>query len=117
VKKTREILVGRTTLAVTLILLGVGLLVLNVFGCPVIGFGLPRMWPAVVVGFGAELMYKTRWAERAEYLVRVRIDVISVTALVAIIALVNVPLVLRWSRIPIPSIPRLPRMPRPPRMW
>ncbi len=119
-KNVREILVGRITLAVTLILVGVGLLVVNLIGCPVVGFSLPRMWPVIVLGFGAELMYRTRQAERARYPVRVRVDMLSVVVLLVVIASVNIPLVLRWrgfTPIPIPSVPRIPRIPRPPRIW
>ncbi|MFP4200290.1 MAG: hypothetical protein ACLFS8_02625, partial [Clostridia bacterium] len=101
---TRIITAGRITLAVTLLAVGLGFLVYNVFGINLIRY-LRLFWPTVLMFLGMELLWRQSEADRAPGRVRVRLDgwaLLLLFVLVFVVVLGGFPAVMRrapyWGR-------------------
>lgn len=103
---TRIITVGRITLAVTLLTVGLGFLIYNVMGINLVRY-LRIFWPAILMFLGLELIWRQSQADRLPGRTRVRLDgwaLLLIFALVFVIAFGRFPAIMRrapyWGRWP-----------------
>ena len=105
-ERVRVIPAGRITLALTLIAIGVVVLIQNVAAIN-LSYYFRIFWPAVMVAFGLEIIWRQHQADSSSGTIRVRIDgaaVILLFLIVLVMAFGNFPFFTRrppfWGRWP-----------------
>jgi len=104
--RVRVIPAGRITLALTLIAIGVVVLIQNVANIN-LAYYFRVFWPAVLVAFGLEIIWRQHQADASSGAVRVRIDgaaVVMLFLIILVMAFGNFPFFTRrppfWGRWP-----------------